>query len=262
MQKSLKDNFGRTISYLRLAVTDRCNLSCIYCKPKGGTIAEQPDSLLTRDELERLVRIFIGLGISKIRITGGEPFMRKDLPDFLAALQAMDGLSHLAITSNGTRTAPYLDELRKIGICSLNLSLDTLVTQRYQQITGRNLLSQVMDTIEKTTSLEIPLKINTVVLDEINTDELLQLAFLAKDHLLQVRFIELMPFNGGNTTESSPSWTVPKLREFLASSLPEMIPAIHKRGASSQVFKVRGFQGSIGLIGGYSRIFCNTCNDR
>ena len=175
-------------------------------------------------------------------------------------MQAIKGISHLAITSNGTRTGPYLEELRKIGICSLNLSLDTLLSRRYQQITGRNLLPQVWDTIEKITSLGIPLKINTVVLDEINTDELLQLASLAKEHPLQVRFIELMPFNGGNTTGSLPAWNVTRLRELLASSLPEMIPAIHKRGASSQVYKVRGFQGTIGLIGGYSRIFCNTCN--
>lgn len=254
---TLRDNLGREINYVRLAVTDRCNLNCRYCQPKSAC-NETRSELLSYEELERLTRLLVGMGISKVRITGGEPLVRHGMLDFLKRLRDIPGLHQLALTTNATLLRSHLPALRQLRLSGLNISLDTLVPERFLQITGQDMLAEVLSVIEAALAAQIPLKINAVVQEGINTDELVDLARLAQSRPVQVRFIEPMPFDGGNGFVAG-NWNLERLREHFQQQLPALretpVP-----GSTAQVFQVEGFKGSIGLIGGFSRCFCATCN--
>ncbi|MDZ7640522.1 MAG: GTP 3',8-cyclase MoaA [Desulfurivibrio sp.] len=253
----LVDNFGRTINYVRLAVTDRCNLNCRYCRPKTPC-QEARRELLTYEELERLVRLLLAMGLDKVRITGGEPLVRHGMLPFLERLRRLPGLRKLALTTNATLLAAHLDALRRLGLGGLNISLDTLSAGRFAAITGQDLFDRVFAVIETALAADIPLKVNAVVQEGINTDELLDLARLAEKRPLEVRFIEPMPFAGGNEFNAG-QWNLSRLREYFRANLPEWTE-ITRPGSTAQVFRPAGFRGAVGLIGGYSRCFCATCN--
>lgn len=253
----LVDNFGRAINYVRLAVTDRCNLNCRYCRPKGP--CEEPRrELLSYEELERLVRLLVAMGISKVRLTGGEPLVRHGMIAFMGRLRAIAGLEQLALTTNATLLASHLDDLRQLRLSGLNISLDTLSAARFATITGQDLFGRVFTVIEAALATGIPLKINAVVQEGINTDELLDLARLAEKWPLEVRFIEPMPF-AGRDEFSAGQWDLARLRAHFQANLPELTEIV-RPGSTAQVFRPAGFVGAIGLIGGYSRCFCATCN--
>ncbi|MDF1615467.1 GTP 3',8-cyclase MoaA [Desulfurivibrio dismutans] len=254
---TLTDNLGRTINYVRLAVTDRCNLNCRYCRPKGPC-DEPRRELLSYEELERLTRLLVEMGVSKVRITGGEPLVRHGMLDFMRRLQAIDGLHQLALTTNATLLGPRLADLRALNLAGLNISLDTLRPERFAAITGQNLFADVFAVIEEAIFTGIPVKINAVVQEGINTDELLDLARLAADRPIQVRFIEPMPFDGGNSFVAG-NWNLARLEQHFREHLPDVREA-PTAGATARVLQAAGFKGSIGLIGGYSRCFCATCN--
>ncbi|MFL5786972.1 MAG: GTP 3',8-cyclase MoaA, partial [Flavisolibacter sp.] len=192
----LKDNHGRIINYLRLAVTDRCNLRCFYCMPEHGLKWLSRNELLTYEEMHRLCAILTDMGVEKIRITGGEPFVRKDLMSFLRRLSKEIKPKELTITTNGVLTAPYINEFHDIGINSVNLSLDTLNRQRFYSITYRDEFAAVMNTLNQLLFHNIEVKLNAVVMDGKNTQDIIPLVGLTKDHPVSVRFIEEMPFNG------------------------------------------------------------------
>lgn len=255
--RALFDQAGRRINYLRLAVTDRCNLHCRYCRPTSSPRSPRA-SLLSFEELGRLARLVAAMGVTKIRLTGGEPFLRHDLLRLFAEIQAIPGIDTLCLTTNGVHAAPHLDELHALGLNGLNLSLDTLSPQRFREITGVDAHGAAMATLHKTLDLGLPLKINTVVQDGVNTDELLDLADLARHHPIQVRFIEMMPFNGRKFSPTA--WRGERLREHFRRHLPEMTPLIPARAATASLFKVAGFTGTLGFIDGYSRSFCTSCN--
>ena len=254
---SLVDNHGRAITYVRLAVTDRCNLNCRYCRPKGAC-NEARRELLSYEELERLVRLLVGQGIGKVRITGGEPLVRHGMLAFLGRLKTIPGLAQLALTTNATLLAPRLEALRELGLTGLNISLDTLSPARFAAITGQDFFDQVLAVIEAALAAGIPLKLNAVVQEGINTDELLDLARLAESRPLEIRFIEPMPFDGGNGFVAG-SWDLNRLREYFRANLPPLVEIV-RSGSTAQMFKPAGFRGAIGLIGGYSRCFCASCN--
>jgi molybdenum cofactor biosynthesis protein A len=257
----LLDNHGRPLNYLRLAVTDRCNLRCHYCMPEHGLDWLSRSELLTYEEMLRLCRALVAMGIEKIRITGGEPFVRKDLMKFLAALTQLPGLRQIHLTTNGVATAPLVPELKKIGIRSVNLSLDTLDRERFFQITRRDELPRVLDTLHALLRHDIPLKINAVVMDSQNTDDLIPLADLTRHLPLDVRFIEEMPFNGGD--HHTPPRLVWDHRRILAT-LRERWPDLEKMPdpphSTSMNYRVPGHQGSLGIIAAWSRTFCGSCN--
>ena len=254
----LMDGHGRRISYLRLAVTDRCNLHCTYCRPEK--CAPHPrGELLSYEELHRLVRIFAGLGIRKVRITGGEPFARQGLVGFIERIMALPGIETVALTTNGTLALSHIRSLKQLGIAGINFSLDTLSPARYQNITGAALFHAAFAAILEAIIQSVPTKINTVVLDNQNTDELLDLAKIAEHHPVAVRFIEPMPF-GLNTTFAVSSWTAARLKEFFLHRLPGSMELLPTEGSTAHVLKVKNFQGTIGIIGGHTRIFCASCN--
>ena len=253
----LIDNHGRVITYLRLAITDRCNLRCSYCMPEQGVETVSHGETLSYEELERLVKLFLQMGIEKIRITGGEPFVRRGCMDFLERLKYDLGVKQLVVTTNGVETARYLERLKALPISGINLSLDTLDPERFQTVTRRDRLADVLETLYGALELGIRLKVNSVVSEDTSDEEILHLGHLARDNSLSMRFIEKMPFSGEKMVER-------RVDYGLAERLAHLFPGLEERqaesGSTAKEFMVPGFHGSLGIIEGSSRKFCSTCN--
>jgi len=256
----LKDNHGRTINYVRLAVTDRCNLRCFYCMPEEGIQYVKKEELLSFEEMERLMRVMIPLGIHKVRITGGEPFVRKEMMDFLKVLSNMSGLEKISITTNGTVTAPLVGELKLLGIHSVNLSLDTLDKHRFFQITRRDLFDEVMSTLWALVDSGIKTRINVVVMEGQNIEDIIPMVELTQNFPIDVRFIEEMPFNGSGLHYEGWQWNHVRILDHIRSSFPSITKIQDPPHSTSYNYAIPGFQGTIGIIAAYSRTFCGTCN--
>ncbi|MFC1628934.1 GTP 3',8-cyclase MoaA [Gemmatimonadota bacterium] len=255
---TLIDRFQRSISYLRLSVTDRCNLRCRYCMPASGPELQPREELLTRQELVRLTGIFLDLGIRKVRVTGGEPFMRKDVLNLLGELRDLHGLESLHITTNGLGIAAHVPALRDIGIAGVNLSLDTLDRHTFEKITGTDGLDDVLVTFRTLLDHDLPVKINMVVLGEWNSDEIGRIAHMACDHQVEVRFIEEMPLIGV-ARASTTHWDQTRILDRLTSELGSLQPLPSNSGTARR-FAVAGFTGTVGIIAGHSRTFCPSCD--
>lgn len=253
----LIDNHGRRITYLRLAITDRCNLRCHYCRPEAGVPFIPHEEILSFEELERLVRIFTTLGVSKVRVTGGEPFSRRGSLPFLSSLSQIDGVAQLHVTTNGVKTARYLDALQELGLAGMNLSLDTMDRKRFWKITRRDYLEPVLATLHGALARAIPLKINSVVLTDTSDDEIIQLAEFPRQYPVTLRFIERMPFSGGERSERLGGEDMVRRLEKIFPTLTEELANLP---TTARIFSVPGFQGKLGVIAGYSRDFCQTCN--
>ncbi len=256
----LFDNHGRPITYLRLAVTDRCNLRCFYCMPEEGIKYMPKKELLTFEEIERLVTLVASMGISKIRLTGGEPFVRNDLMGLLRKIVVIDGIREVHLTTNGTLTGPHIEELKLLGIASVNLSLDTLNRDRFRQITRRDEFDNTWNTLQQLVKSEIPVKINTVVMDGKNIEDILPLVELTRSNPVSVRFIEEMPFNGGASHYETLPWTYKRIVELIKKEYPSLIKLQDEKHSTSYSYKVPGFAGNVGVIAAFSRTFCGTCN--
>src|SRR5688572_29768454 len=193
---TLYDNHNRPLNYVRIAVTDRCNLRCFYCMPQESIQYLPKKSLLTFEEIERLLLLLSEMGISKVRFTGGEPFVRNDLMKLLHKTSEIEGIRDVHLTTNGILTAPHIPDLKRLKISSVNLSLDTLDKKRFFMITQRDEFERTFETLNLLQEYEIPVKINAVVMDGKNIDDLIPLAELTHHQNIDVRFIEEMPFNG------------------------------------------------------------------
>lgn len=255
----LTDSYGRHINYLRLAVTDRCNLRCFYCMPEAGIDWLSREALLTWEEMLRLCSMLAAEGVNKVRITGGEPLVRKGIMPFLKQLSDIEGVTELTLTTNGVITAPLVPELKAMGIKSVNLSLDTLDRDRFLAITHRDELDKVLATLHTFLQHDIAVKINAVVMAGRNTDDLLPLATLARDLPIGVRFIEEMPFNGGSHTASI-EWDYLRIMDTIRQAYPGLEKITDGAHSTSLNYTVPGFKGTIGVIPAFSRTFCGTCN--
>jgi len=258
----LIDNHGRPINYLRLAVTDRCNLRCFYCMPEEGIQYLPKPHLLSYEEMIRLVSILAEMGISKVRITGGEPFIRRDIMPFLCKLSEIEGIEKINITTNGVLTAPLVPELKKLGVSSVNLSLDSLDRQRFFEITRRDEFPKVWHTLESLLEHDIPVKINTVVMSGKNDEDILSMVELAREHNVSVRFIEEMPFNGAGLRpdQIQEFWSYRRIIDLIRSVYPELYKLSDEPNSTSYNYQIPNFKGSIGVIAAFSRTFCGTCN--
>ncbi len=254
---SLIDNHGRPINYLRLAITDRCNLRCRYCMPEEGVASISHEQTLSYEELERLVRLFQGLGIIKVRITGGEPFARRGCYEFIRKLKQNLGVEQIYLTTNGVETYRYLERLKEIGISGINLSLDTLDKNRFKEITRRDHLDRVLLTLYRSLELGIPLKINTVVMEDTSDDEITALVELVRDRKISLRFIERMPFSGGSLVQQESQQSLLNRLEVIFPELQECNCAVT---GTAREFRLPGYTGTVGVIEGRSRKFCATCN--
>jgi cyclic pyranopterin phosphate synthase len=254
------DTYGRRINYLRLSVTDRCNLRCQYCMPAEGIQKLRHSDILSFEELHRIARLAVSLGIEKIRITGGEPLVRKGLTSLLQNLSAIDGLKELVVTTNGLLLREFATDLRRAGVHRLNVSLDSMQRETFSTLTRGGDLKQALDGIDAAEEAGFPpVKINTVVIRGVNDSEVLDFAALTLRTPHQVRFIEYMP------TSTAPDWS----SAFISGE--EILEQIHKvyplnplpnAGAAgpAKIFRVPGALGTIGIITPISSHFCASCN--
>jgi len=263
------DNFNRPISYLRVSVTDRCNLRCVYCMPPQGVPWRPHDDILRYEEIETVVRAAAELGISKVRLTGGEPLVRLGIVNLVAMLSRIPGIDDLAMTTNGALLARYAGELKAAGLQRVNVSLDTLRPERFRRITRLGELSDTLGGIAaaKEAGL-VPVKINTVVIRSLNDDEVVDFARLTYAPLLaggeggwHVRFIEVMPL--GDNADWAGNGYVPmgEVRERTERELGKLIPAkLGVGGGPARYYRLPGAQGTIGFITPISEHFCYQCN--
>jgi len=258
----LHDQHGRPLEYLRLAVTDRCNLRCFYCMPEEGITYLPRHELLSYEEMLRLTGLLATLGVRKVRLTGGEPFVRRDLLPFMERLAQLPGIVDLSLTTNGVLTAPHVPALARLGVRAVNLSLDTLDRARFAAITRRDELPRVLATLDALLEAGIQVKINAVVMDGQNIADLVPLAALARDLPVDVRFIEEMPFNGGSHAAGPASlpWNHVRIRRHLEEHFGALTPVPVPAGATAAEYAIAGHRGRVGIIAAYSRTFCGTCN--
>lgn len=257
----MQDRNHRTISYLRLSVTDRCNLRCIYCMPEEGVRFLPHPDILTYEEMLRLVRLSVQRGIRKVRVTGGEPLVRKGFTGFLEGLCRIQGLEEVGLTTNGVLLKRYAADIRRCGICRINVSLDSLKPERFFRITGRDCFGQVWEGIEEAERVGFdPIKINVVAMKGVNDDEILDFAELAVNNAYHIRFIELMPVGGGNGWNPDKFMPTDEIYQRL-QSMGNLVPVkSNPYDGPAQRYKIEGSQGEIGLIGALSHHFCSVCN--
>jgi len=256
----LTDNFGRQISYVRLAVTDRCNLRCQYCMPAHGIDIVPKQELLTFKEMYRLIRVLTELGVSKVRLTGGEPFVRKDFVGFLEMLSYNDLLDAINITTNGALIAKHIVAIEKLEkVKNINLSIDSLQAVKFNEITRRNSFDTVFKTMGLLEKSSLNLKLNVVVQSGINTDEINDFVRLTKDKNLTVRFIEEMPFNGKGQREMHENWTFNKILNEIENEF-KVTEVQSEKSSTSRNYTIENHRGTFGIIPAFTRTICNDCN--
>ena len=256
----LIDNHNRKINYLRLAVTDRCNLRCNYCMPSEGIDFAQKDSLFTIEELCKLSEIMVGQGIDKIRITGGEPFVRKDLMILLRKLSSLAGLKDISITTNATLIGPYIRELKSLGIKNINVSLDAIDRETFERITRRNQYDTVYGNLVKLINEGFNVRINFIALENQNTQDIIPILEVMKHYPVSVRFLEEMPFNGGSKSFNTIAWDYKKILDHIQSEYNDITKLESPKTSTSINYKIKGHKGTFGLIPSFSRTFCGSCN--
>jgi GTP 3',8-cyclase len=256
-----REQESRIINYLRLSVTDRCNLRCIYCMPDEGMDFVPHDEILSYEEMLHLVKVSVRSGIRKVRLTGGEPLVRKNFVSFLERLSAIEDLKEISLTTNGVLLKDYASGIRQCGICRINVSLDSLKPERFFHITRRDLFHKVWEGIETAERLNFhPIKINVVAMRGINDDEVLDFARLTLEKPFHVRFIEFMPV-GKNNNWSSERFI--STGEVLAriKAVGDLEPVEHHAmDGPAERFRIRGARGEVGFISAVSNHFCDTCN--
>jgi cyclic pyranopterin phosphate synthase len=259
MNSQLVDPFGRRIEYVRLSVTDRCDLRCSYCMPKGFRDFEEPEHWLRFDEIERVIAAFARLGTRRIRLTGGEPLVRKGLPVLAASLARLPGVEDLSLSTNATRLAGQATALREAGIRRLNISLDTLRPERFKAITGGK-LDKVLDGIRAARDAGFaPIKLNMVVMKDVNEDEVEDMVQFCIDHDLTLRFIETMPMGDTGRGATNRFVDLQEVKARLGRRF-ELIPGVMPGGGPARYVQVAGTELRIGFITPISQHFCETCN--
>lgn len=253
----LIDQHGRQLTYLRLAVTDRCNLRCRYCMPAEGIDFAKQSALLTYEEILRLTRVLAQMGMRKIRLTGGEPLVRRELPKLVRSLA--EQVPQLAMTTNGILLPQFIDELTAAGLTHYNVSLDTLRAERFRQITRRDNFQGTWQAIEELLDRGCRTKLNVVVMRGVNDDELSDFVALTRDRPLEVRFIEAMPFNADDGNHDV-FLDHQAILNRLQKDFPAIEPEDRATPASALHYRVPGYEGGVGIIPAYSRSLCGTCN--
>ncbi|MGE5654516.1 MAG: GTP 3',8-cyclase MoaA [Bacillota bacterium] len=261
MSGHLIDTCGRAITYLRLSVTDRCNLRCTYCQPAGCPITcASQDEVLSAQQWVKLVRVAASMGIRKVRLTGGEPLVRSDIVSLVRGLASVQGITELALTTNGLLLDGMAQDLRGAGLTRVNVSLDSLHRETYRRITGSDGLDQVMKGIHQAEQAGLhPIKINVVVMKGINDHELVDFARLTKDHPWQVRFIEYMPIGNQESDWESYFFPVSEMHRAL-EPLGVLVPHQAQGSDPARVYQLHGGGGTIGFISPVTEHFCSACN--
>lgn len=259
MTSLLQDSHQRVARYLRLSVTDRCNLRCSYCRSGAETFIPHPD-ILRYEEMLQLIELVVGMGIEKVRVTGGEPFARKGLMSLLEAMRAAHPSLDIRLTTNGTLVAPYVQALRDVGVNAVNLSLDTFHPARYAQTTGRDLLPRVLENIDAMLDAGLTVKLNAVAMRGVNDAELPHFLRFAQSRKIDIRFIEFMPMGEGTLWSQERFWSAESILEAASrytTLTPVSIPP--ENAGPARMYAMEG-GGRLGLITPLSNHFCNYCN--
>ena len=253
----MKDRYNRTINYMRISITDRCNLRCTYCMPQDISLTSM-DNILTYEEILRICTAAVELGITRFKVTGGEPLVRKGCVTLIREMKRIPGIEQVTLTTNGVLLGQYLEELISAGLDGVNISLDTLDAARYEQITGKNELPAVMENIGRAIDSGIRVKLNVVLQNGVNEDEWEHIALLARTNYLDVRFIEMMPIGFGKNCRGVSGR---ELLEKMKTRWPnlETVTDIHGNGPAVY-YHVPGWKGSVGLINAIHGKFCASCN--
>ncbi len=252
---NMKDSLGREINYLRLSVTDRCNLRCRYCMPENGIEKKEHSRMLTEEEMISAVKICVSLGINKVRVTGGEPLLKKNILSICRGIASTPGINELCLTTNGTMLPQMAPDLKEAGVSRVNISLDTLDPDKYRQITRVGKLEDALKGLEAALEAGFEnIKINTVLIGGFNDNEIEDLAELTKRYDVDLRFIELMPMTGDSFFSDS---------SYVPSSLVlQKLIVLESAGNEgvSRIYRLPGAKGTVGLISPLSNMFCPTCN--
>ncbi|MGC7872769.1 GTP 3',8-cyclase MoaA [Desulfosporosinus sp. SYSU MS00001] len=255
----MQDQFQRQIDYLRISVTDRCNLRCKYCMPSQGVAWMPHEDILTFEEILRLMRLSTQLGFHRFRITGGEPLVRRGILEFLSKGSQIPGVDDLMLTTNGLLLSEMAFDLKAAGVRRVNISLDTMNPERFAEITRGGDVSKVIQGIFRSLEAGLkPVKVNVVVVRDFNTQDLPGFLTLAKQYPIHIRFIELMPI-GSSSERRSDFVPIQEMKELLG--IKQYVPSKEILGGGpAEYFQLRDFKGSIGFISALSRHFCSTCN--
>ena len=262
MSCSLVDPHRRVVDYLRVSITDLCNLRCLYCRPPEGVKLISHDDILRYEEILTIIRVARDMGIRKLRITGGEPLVRRGVLDFVSKLTRMDGIEDVGLTTNGVLLASMARDLRAAGLTRVNISLDSMRRETFKEITGSDLLEAVLEGINCALKEGFdPVKINVVLLEGMNEADIPAFARLTLDRPVDVRFIERMPFGAEPTPRSPGSFSADSALEMIRQEVGEPQPVDRDlRGGPATMFKLPGAVGRIGIIDPVSGHFCGTCN--
>ena len=257
--QQLTDPFGRRIDYVRLSVTDRCDLRCFYCMPKGFNDFEPPEHWLNFDEIERVIGAFARLGTHRVRITGGEPLVRKGLPELAARLHTLPGIDDLSLSTNAVQLARHAETLKTAGVQRLNVSLDTPDPQRFREITGGKLEKVIDGLMAAKAAGFAPIKINMVVMMGVNDDDVETMVEFCIEHGFTLRFIETMPMGDTGREANAHFLDLRTVRERLERRF-ELIPVVMPGGGPARYMRVAGTELRLGFITPMSQHFCETCN--
>ncbi len=255
----LKDTFGRNHNYLRISLIEKCNLRCTYCMPPDGIILSPKSSLMTADEVFQIAKTFVDHGVDKIRLTGGEPLLRKDFPEIITQLSTLE--TEVSITTNGILIEKHIEVLKKCNISKINLSLDTLVASKFNTITLRNQFNKVIDNLYLLLNNDFKIKINVVLIKGFNDNEIIEFIKLTKFLPLSIRFIEFMPFAGNSWDKSkmvSQNEILDQVNQHFSHSQVEKLE--DEKNFTAREFKIKGHVGSFGIISSITNPFCDGCN--
>jgi len=255
----LTDDFGRKHNYLRISLLEKCNLRCTYCMPADGIALSPKASLMTADEIFAIAQTFVENGVDKIRLTGGEPLLRKDFPEIVSRLATLN--TSLSITTNGILIDRHIEVLKQANIKKINLSLDTLVSSKFHSITLRNQFEKVIDNLHLLLNNDFQVKVNVVLMKGFNENEIIDFVQLTKFLPLSIRFIEFMPFAGNEWDRSK----MVSQKEILSQveecfSLDKIQKLDDEKNFTARTYKIEGFQGNFGIISSITNPFCDGCN--
>jgi len=255
----LEDNFGRKHNYLRISLLEKCNLRCTYCMPAEGIVLTPKKELMTAEEIVAIAKVFVNKGVDKIRLTGGEPLLRKDFPEIIEKLSLLG--AEISITTNGILIDRHLDVLKRFNVTNINLSLDTLVASKFTTITLRNQFEKVIDNLYLLLNNNFKIKINVVLIKGFNNNEIIDFIKLTQFLPLSIRFIEFMPF-AGNEWDKSKMVSHNEIVEYVKKhfSYTQLEKLEDEKNFTARTFKIKGYLGSFGIISSITNPFCDGCN--
>ncbi|MFD1602379.1 GTP 3',8-cyclase MoaA [Flavobacterium artemisiae] len=255
----LTDDFGRKHNYLRISLLEKCNLRCTYCMPADGIALSPKADLMTADEIFAIAQTFVKNGVDKIRLTGGEPLLRKDFPEIVSKLSDLE--VSLSITTNGILIDRHIDVLKQFNVNKINLSLDTLVSSKFHSITLRNQFEKVIDNLHLLLNSDFKVKVNVVLMKGFNENEIIDFVKLTQFLPISIRFIEFMPFAGNEWDRSKMVSQNEILSQVSTAFSSEEIQKLEdEKNFTSRNYKIKGFQGDFGIISSITNPFCDSCN--